>query len=132
MWFGADDDLGVVEAAGEVSGLRLEFEVMTGCLAKVGLAWLVAEEDVEECVEAAGELCFGALGHLRLVLVTAAGRQVAALGSPAQMSPHIPGSVRMPACLRTGLCHDLGHGPFSHAFESELLPRILPPGAPKW
>ncbi len=27
-----------------------------------------------------------------------------------------------------GLCHDLGHGPFSHAFESELVPRVLPPG----
>ncbi|GAB4814490.1 hypothetical protein N2152v2_001536 [Parachlorella kessleri] len=25
-----------------------------------------------------------------------------------------------------GLCHDLGHGPFSHSFESELLPKILP------
>lgn len=25
-----------------------------------------------------------------------------------------------------GLCHDLGHGPFSHVFENELLPRIAP------
>lgn len=24
--------------------------------------------------------------------------------------------------------HDLGHGPFSHAFESELVPRLLPEG----
>lgn len=27
-----------------------------------------------------------------------------------------------------GLCHDLGHGPFSHSFESELVPHLLPQG----
>eukprot|EP00775_Hariotina_reticulata_P012035 gene12035-12178_t len=25
-----------------------------------------------------------------------------------------------------GLCHDLGHGPFSHVFEKELLPKLYP------
>lgn len=24
-----------------------------------------------------------------------------------------------------GLCHDLGHGPYSHSFDSYLLPKIL-------
>lgn len=31
-----------------------------------------------------------------------------------------------PPVAPAGLCHDLGHGPFSHAFEGELLPRVLP------
>ncbi len=28
--------------------------------------------------------------------------------------------------LAAGLCHDLGHGPFSHVFEKELLPKLFP------
>lgn len=30
-----------------------------------------------------------------------------------------------------GLLHDVGHGPFSHVFENEFLPRVLPAGS-KW
>lgn len=28
--------------------------------------------------------------------------------------------------MRAGLCHDLGHAPFSHTFESEIMPRLDP------
>eukprot|EP00920_Eleutheroschizon_duboscqi_P030586 GHVT01073964.1.p1 GENE.GHVT01073964.1~~GHVT01073964.1.p1 ORF type:complete len:746 (+),score=63.51 GHVT01073964.1:661-2898(+) len=31
-----------------------------------------------------------------------------------------------------GLCHDLGHGPFSHTFESSFLNTQREPGTPKW
>lgn len=30
--------------------------------------------------------------------------------------------------VAAGLCHDLGHGPFSHSFQTELVPKLLPPG----
>lgn len=27
-----------------------------------------------------------------------------------------------------GLCHDLGHGPFCHSFEREIVPFLFPEG----
>jgi len=34
-------------------------------------------------------------------------------------------------CL-AGLCHDLGHGPFSHIFDNVIVPRIRPNNGNKW
>jgi hypothetical protein len=53
---------------------------------------------------------------------------------PALRGPGRPASPASDSCavlscfFGAGLCHDLGHGPFSHSFQTELVPKLLPPG----
>lgn len=42
--------------------------------------------------------------------------------------PAVPCCAVLRLRCSAGLCHDLGHGPFSHSFESELVPHLLPQG----
>ena len=49
--------------------------------------------------------------------------------SDAYLPRHCPHPPARPPPPHPGRCHDLGHGPFSHAFESELVPQLgLGPG----
>lgn len=45
--------------------------------------------------------------------------------------PELDITVNDVLCIKiAGLCHDLGHGPFSHMFDLHFLPKV--PGARKW
>lgn len=42
-------------------------------------------------------------------------------------APHLNVSDRDMLCVQlAGLCHDLGHGPFSHVYDNEFIPRVDP------
>lgn len=46
------------------------------------------------------------------------------------IQPHLHISEKDILCLEiAGLCHDLGHGPFSHMFDRKFIPKALPQGS---
>ncbi|KAJ3375121.1 SAM domain and HD [Allomyces arbusculus] len=52
------------------------------------------------------------------------------IGEIAQRQPELElRADEIEAVRLAGLCHDLGHGPFSHVFDNSVLPRLLPAGS---
>eukprot|EP01135_Chromosphaera_perkinsii_P002769 Nk52_evm137s226 gene=Nk52_evmTU137s226 len=51
------------------------------------------------------------------------------VGKLKERQPELEISNRDSNCVQiAGLCHDIGHGPFSHSFDAKFLPRVLPKG----
>lgn len=46
------------------------------------------------------------------------------VGHLKHMQPELDITSREVECVKiAGLCHDIGHGPFSHVFDSQFIPR---------